>query len=91
MPVLINLRSKSPSGSVALSGFSQGLGYAVAACGPLLVGVFRDVTGGWRAAYVLLLVVTIPVLAAAILLREPAYVEDELEAIARRMAKGIVH
>lgn len=44
---LINQRTRTPSGSAALSGFTQGLGYALSCTGPLLFGVLHDVTGGW--------------------------------------------
>src|SRR3546814_1838762 len=42
---LINLRTRTPAGSASLSGFMQGVGYAVACLGPLLFGVLREATG----------------------------------------------
>src|SRR3546814_4480926 len=44
---LINLRTRTPAGSAPLSGFMQGVGYAVACLGPLLFGELREATGGW--------------------------------------------
>ena len=44
---LINQRTRTPGGSTALSGFTQGLGYALSSAGPLLFGVLRDLTDGW--------------------------------------------
>src|SRR5690606_29808505 len=44
---LINQRTRTPAGSAALSGFTQGLGYALSCAGPLLFGVLRDLTEGW--------------------------------------------
>ena len=46
---LINLRTRTPQGSAALSGFTQGLGYTLACLGPLLFGILKDATGalGW--------------------------------------------
>ena len=41
--VLINLRTSSPSGAVALSGMVQGVGYLIGAVGPLLVGLIHAV------------------------------------------------
>ena len=35
---LINLRTRTPAGSAALSGFAQGIGYAAASLGPLVFG-----------------------------------------------------
>lgn len=45
--VLINLRTRTHEGAVALSGFIQGVGYTIGAFGPLLVGVLHEVSGGW--------------------------------------------
>ena len=39
---LINLRTRTAAGSAALSGFTQGVGYAVACLGPLLFGMLHD-------------------------------------------------
>ncbi|MFR9751231.1 MFS transporter [Nocardia sp. 004] len=51
---LINLRTRTPGGSAALSGFTQGVGYAVACAGPLLFGMLHTTTGGWLAPFALL-------------------------------------
>ena len=83
---LINLRTRTQRGSVALSGFAQAVGYTLGALGPLLVGVLHSVTGGWAVPLVFLLVVT---LAAAIVgprLSRPTFVEDELAERAARVA-----
>lgn len=45
--VLINLRTRTQEGTAALSGFTQGIGYALACIGPLAFGMLREVTGGW--------------------------------------------
>src|SRR3546814_10740883 len=45
---LMNLRTRTPAGSASLSGFMQGVGYAVACLGPLLFGVLPEATGGWE-------------------------------------------
>lgn len=44
---LINLRTRTPAGSAALSGFMQGLGYSVSCLGPLLFGLLHEATHGW--------------------------------------------
>lgn len=44
---LINQRTRTHAGSTALSGFTQGLGYALSCAGPVLFGVLNDITGGW--------------------------------------------
>ena len=45
--VLINLRTRTPAGSAALSSFVQGVGYAVACLGPVLFGLLHGWSGGW--------------------------------------------
>ena len=47
---LINLRTRTPGGSAALSGFMQGVGYALRCLGPLLFGVLHEATQGWQLA-----------------------------------------
>ncbi|WP_449448368.1 CynX/NimT family MFS transporter [Thermomonas brevis] len=44
---LINLRTRTPAGSAALSGFMQGVGYTLSCAGPILFGVLHDLRGGW--------------------------------------------
>lgn len=51
---LINLRTRTPGGSAALSGFMQGVGYALASLGPLLFGVLHEATGGWAWPFAML-------------------------------------
>ena len=50
MLTLIGLRSRTPQGTAALSGFTQSLGYLMAVVGPFAVGALHDATGGWTAA-----------------------------------------
>ncbi len=45
--VLLSIRARTPESAVALSGFVQSIGYAVAAVFPLLVGLLHDVTDSW--------------------------------------------
>jgi CP family cyanate transporter-like MFS transporter len=83
---LINLRTRTQRGSVALSGFAQSIGYVLGGLGPLLFGVLHSLTGGWIAPLILLLVVSMPAAIVAPMLSRPTYVEDELEARYRRRA-----
>lgn len=76
--VLINLRTRTHDGSVALSGFVQGVGYAIGALGPLAVGVLHELTGGWIAALWLLILSAAVCIPLGVLLRDPVYIEDEL-------------
>jgi MFS transporter, CP family, cyanate transporter len=50
---LIILRSPDPHVAAHLSGMAQGVGYTLAAAGPLLLGLLRDWTGSFDAAAVL--------------------------------------
>ena len=75
---LINARSRTHAGSVALSGFVQAVGYTIGALSPILFGLLAQLTGGWTASLVFLLVVTLAAIPAGIVLSKPRYVEDQL-------------
>jgi CP family cyanate transporter-like MFS transporter len=74
--VLINLRTRTPAGSVALSGFVQSLGYTAGAFGPLLVGLLREGTGNWHAPVAFLFITGLLPILGGVLLRRPGYVDD---------------
>jgi CP family cyanate transporter-like MFS transporter len=76
--VLINVRSRTPRGSVRLSSFSQGFGYSVATAGPLLIGLLRDASGGWTAVFALMIAISLPALVTGVLINRRAFVEDEI-------------
>jgi len=76
--VLINVRTRTQGGTVALSGFAQGTAYALGALGPLLVGVLHDVGGGWTLPLLFLLSIALLATVPAVALARPAFVEDEL-------------
>ncbi|PRY36285.1 CynX/NimT family MFS transporter [Umezawaea tangerina] len=76
--VLINVRTRTQGGTVALSGFAQGVSYALGALGPLFVGLLHDVSGGWTLPLLFLLAVILVTIIPAIMLAKPAFVEDEL-------------
>ena len=73
---LINLRTRTAAGSAALSGFTQGLGYAVACIGPLLFGILHDQTGGWTWPFALLLGAVAVILVAGYVACKPRFLED---------------
>ncbi|MFG1791447.1 MFS transporter [Nocardia sp. NPDC049149] len=73
---LINLRTNTSGGSAALSGFTQGVGYAVACVGPLLFGVLHSLTDGWLAPFALLGVAVLVLLAGAWQACKPRMLED---------------
>jgi MFS transporter, CP family, cyanate transporter len=75
--VLINLRTRTHSGAVALSGFVQSAGYLIVAIGPLAVGLLHDATDGWVWPLVLLLCSAVPAAIAGAVVARPRYFEDE--------------
>jgi MFS transporter, CP family, cyanate transporter len=74
----IGLRARTAEGTAALSGFTQSIGYLLAAPGPFLVGVLYHGTGGWHAPLVLLLGLTAALTVTALLVARSQYVEDQL-------------
>jgi CP family cyanate transporter-like MFS transporter len=80
---LINLRTRTHEGSIALSGFAQGVGYTIASLGPLFVGVLHDLSGGWTGSLVLLTATSALFVVFGVILRRPIYLEDQTAARAR--------
>lgn len=74
----IGLRSRTPAGTAALSGFTQSTGYLLAAGGPFGVGLLHDLSGGWTVPLVALIALTVPLLAVGLVVARPAYIEDQL-------------
>lgn len=76
--VLINARTRTHAGSVALSGFVQGVGYIIAAVSPLVFGILHEATGSWTPSIVFLLVLCLPAIPAGLILAKSRYLEDDL-------------
>ncbi|NIJ85011.1 CP family cyanate transporter-like MFS transporter [Xanthomonas arboricola] len=74
--VLVNQRSRTAAGSAALSGFSQGMGYAVSCLGPFLFGWLHAHNGGWTSPFVFLVICILVQLAAAWVACRPQLLED---------------
>jgi CP family cyanate transporter-like MFS transporter len=75
--VLINLRTRTHAGAVALSGFVQSVGYVAVAIGPLAVGLLHDATGEWTLPLVFLLASAVPAAIAGAVVATPRFFEDE--------------
>jgi MFS transporter, CP family, cyanate transporter len=73
---LINLRTRTPTGSAALSGFMQGVGYTLSCAGPLLFGVLHGATGGWRWPFAMLYGFVAVLLVGGWLACKPRALED---------------
>jgi len=76
----INLRARTADGTAALSGFTQSVGYLMAAAGPAVVGVLYDTTGGWTWPLLLLIVLTGVLAVVAATTTRPGVLEDQLTA-----------
>ncbi len=76
--VLINSRTRSHRGSVALSGFVQGVGYIIAAVSPLAFGLLEQATGNWTLSLCFLFLLTLATIPAGIILGRGHYLEDDL-------------
>jgi len=83
---LVNLRTRTHEASVALSGFVQSIGYAIAAVGPLAVGVIHDLSGNWTLPLVFLIATALVALIPSFMLARPRAVEDDLHAWSERRA-----
>ncbi|WP_194846528.1 MFS transporter [Mumia zhuanghuii] len=78
--MMIAKRSRTHEGTVALSGFVQGLGYLVAALGPFGTGALHDATGGWGAPIAMLVVLATLIGVLGSYLVRPIMIEDQLPA-----------
>lgn len=76
---LIGLRARTAGGTAALSGFTQSVGYLIAALGPFSFGLLHDLTDGWTVPLLVLLALNVPLLWTGVLACRPAAIEDELE------------
>lgn len=76
--VMISLRARTPGGTAALSGFTQSVGYMIAAPGPLLVGLVHNATDGWTWPLVLLLALLVPLIGLGLYVGRPNHLEDQL-------------
>jgi CP family cyanate transporter-like MFS transporter len=63
---LIVLRAPDAPHATSLSGMAQGFGYLLAASGPFLAGALHDLTGGWDATLVAMLVLSVALLACGL-------------------------
>ncbi|WP_050949925.1 CynX/NimT family MFS transporter [Gordonia effusa] len=75
---LINLRTRTPSGSASLSGFTQGVGYLLACAGPLFFGLLHTWTHGWTVPFAFLVGAVLVLVSGAYVACKPRYLEDSL-------------
>ncbi len=77
--LLINHRTRTHVGAGALSGFSQGMGYALACSGPLLFGLLHQASGGWTLPFVFLFATLVLLGAGAFIICRPRMLEDDFK------------
>lgn len=87
---LIVLRAPDAEHAAELSGMAQTFGYLVAAAGPLAIGLLHDVTGGWEAPLVAMLVLLVPLLLLGLLSGRPLLVGDGRPPATGGRAAGVV-
>jgi CP family cyanate transporter-like MFS transporter len=77
---VLGLRARTAEGTVALSAFAQSIGYLFAALGPLLVGYFYGLTGGWTVPMLFLIGVALVQAVVGLAIARPRFIEDEQQA-----------
>lgn len=75
--VMINLRTRTHEGAVALSSFAQSIGYGVAALGPLLIGILHDASASWDPPLVLLICSGAVAAGCGLVVSRPRMLEDQ--------------
>ena len=75
---LFNLRSKKRSTVLAVSAFGQGISYSTATISVFMVGVLRELTGGWEAALWLMFGFALLAIPVAIQISKGKNIDDEL-------------
>ena len=76
--VLINLRTRTHAGAVALSSFVQSIGYTLGALGPLVFGLLHELSGGWTWPLIFLLATALVIIIAGAVIGRPHMLEDDL-------------
>jgi CP family cyanate transporter-like MFS transporter len=77
--VLLNLRTRTHEGAVALSGFVQSGGYAIAALFPVGIGVLHELTDSWTGPLIVFAVVVAAAIPAGVIAARPDTVEGHWE------------
>lgn len=85
---LIALRSRTPDGTAALSGFTQSVGYGLSAAGPFGIGLLYHATGGWTWPMLALTAMSGVTAVLAIVAGRPQYIEDQLSSVSAPSEPG---
>ncbi|MPV50001.1 MFS transporter [Pseudactinotalea sp. HY160] len=83
---LINVRTRTTQSASVVSGFVQGIGYALAAVAPFGLGLLRETTGSWTVPLLVLAASAVPSLIGGWFACRPRFVEDSLPGVRARDA-----
>ncbi|MEX1178649.1 MAG: MFS transporter [Nitriliruptor sp.] len=72
---LIGLRATTTDGTAALSSLGQGVGYLLAASGPVLIGLLHAATGEWQVPLLVVLGLLVPQLLCGLVAARPGVVD----------------
>jgi len=72
---LVNRRTRTAQSAAAVSGFVQGIGYGLAAVGPVGLGLLREATGSWSVPLLVLAATAVPGVVAGWFACRPRYVD----------------
>lgn len=75
---LFNLRSRNQETVLAVSAFGQGLSYSLATVMVLVVGIIRELSGGWVITLWMMLGIALLSALAGVQLAKKKYIEDEI-------------
>lgn len=77
--VFMQLKTRTHEGAVALSGFAQSVGYAVAAVFPISFALLSEATGDWTGPLIMIGVLMLAAIPAGIVVTRSRTIEDEWE------------
>lgn len=77
---LVGTRARTPSGTAALSGFAQSVGYAVSAVGPLAMGILHQTFSDWTVPLLLQLSLVVPMTILGVHISRRWFIEDRIGA-----------
>lgn len=80
----VGLRTRTAAATAALSGWTQSLGYLLAAIGPFGIGLLHEATDGWTVPLLAMTALVLPLMAVGMYSARPVYLEDQLAAISLR-------
>lgn len=75
---LLGMRSRTPHGTTALSGFTQSVGYCIAAFGPLVMGLLHEQTNSWTPSLLVQLSLVVPMTVVGVHCCRRWFIEDEV-------------